>query len=334
MNDLMNILVTGGTGYIGSHMVRVLARKGIRPVVLDSLEHGHKASIPDQIPLVVGNVGDKETVLRILQEYTIDAVIHFAGYLLVEESVRDPIKYMVNNIIRPVSLLEAMEEAGVRYLIFSSTAAVYGFPEVVPIPEDHPKNPVSPYGVSKLSFEHLLSVYSRKKTIQSISLRYFNACGASLDGEYGEAHDPETHIIPLAIKTAMGHRKEFFLYGTDYETRDGTCERDYIHIEDLCSAHLVALDALANGHQTDVFNVATGRGITNKEVVEAIKNITQRDFPVIKKPRRPGDPNILVANPQKIMTTFGWKPQYSDIQTIVSSAWKWHTTHPHGYEHV
>ncbi|MCX8008438.1 MAG: UDP-glucose 4-epimerase GalE [Patescibacteria group bacterium] len=330
----MRILVTGGAGYIGSHMVRMLEKKNIYTVVLDSLEHGHQAAIPQNIPCIVGNVGDGDLVKEILHDHAIDAVIHFAGYLLVEESVKDPVKYMVNNIIRPVAILEAMEEAGVKYFIFSSTAAVYGFPQIVPIPEDHPKNPVSPYGISKLSFEYLLSVYSRKQTIRSISLRYFNACGASLDGNHGEAHDPETHIIPLALKTAMGKRKEFFLYGTDYETRDGTCERDYIHIEDLCEAHLLAWDALAAGHQTDIFNVGTGRGVTNKEVVSEVKRITGKDFSVLEKPRRPGDPSVLVADSKRIMKELGWKPQHSDIETIITSAWKWHTTHPHGYENV
>lgn len=329
----MKILVTGGAGYIGSHMVRMLHAKKIETVVLDTMEYGHQEAIPSAVPVIVGNTGDRDLLNKIFSEHTIDAVIHFAAYLSVEESVKDPIKYMTNNIIRPVALLDAMEEAKVKYLIFSSTAAVYGFPSIVPIPEDHPKNPSSPYGLSKLTFEHLLHVYSKKKTIQSISLRYFNASGAALDGSHGESHNPETHIIPLAIQTAMGKRKEFYLFGTDYETRDGTCERDYIHIEDLCSAHLLSLDALINGHDTTIYNVATGVGATNKEVVQMVKKVTAKEFPVLEKTRRPGDPNILVADPKKIMTELGWKPTYSDLETIVSSAWKWHSIHPEGYDH-
>ncbi len=327
----MRILVTGGAGYIGSHMVRMLHQKNIETVVLDSLEHGHKEAIPDSVRLITGNIGDRELLDKIFAEQSYDAVIHFAAYLSVEESVKDPVKYMTNNVIRPVSILDAMEQAKVKYFIFSSSAAVYGFPSIVPIPEDHPKNPSSPYGLSKLTFEHLLHVYSRKNTIESISLRYFNACGASFDGKYGESHDPETHIIPLAINTALGKRNEFYLYGTDYETRDGTCERDYIHVEDLASAHLAALDALMNGHQTSVYNVATGKGATNKEVVNIVKKITGKDFPVLEKPRRAGDPNILVADPGKIINELGWQPQHSEIESIISSAWKWHESHPNGY---
>lgn len=329
----MKILVTGGAGYIGSHMVRMLHAKNIEAVVLDSMEFGHKEALPAGVPLVVGNTADKQLLDSIFREHTIDAVIHFAAYLSVEESVKDPVKYMKNNIVGPVSLLDAMEEAKIKYLIFSSTAAVYGFPSIVPIPEDHPKNPSSPYGLSKLAFEHLLSVYSKKKTIQSVSLRYFNASGASLDGNHGESHNPETHIIPLAIQTAMKKRKEFYLFGTDYETRDGSCERDYVHLEDLCTAHLLSLDALMNGHETTIYNVATGNGATNKEVIEMVKKVTGEDFPVFEKLRRPGDPNILVADPKKIMNELGWKPTHSDLESIVSSAWKWHSTHPEGYDH-
>jgi UDP-glucose 4-epimerase len=328
----MKILVTGGAGYIGSHMVRMLAKRNIDTVVLDSMEHGCRESLPSETTLVVGNIEDKNLIQSIFNTHRIDAVIHFAAYLCVEESVKDPIKYIINNTIRPVSLLECMEEAGVKYIIFSSSASVYGFPSVIPIPEDHPKNPVSPYGLSKLSFEYLLSVYSRKKTIESISLRYFNACGASLDGKHGEAHEPETHIIPLAIQTAMGQRSEFYLYGTDYHTRDGSCERDYIHNEDLCAAHLLALDALMNGHITTVYNVATGKGATNREIIASVKKTTGSDFSVIEKPRRMGDPDVLVADPAKIHKELGWKPKYSDLETIIQSAWKWHRSHPEGYK--
>lgn len=327
----MKLLVTGGAGYIGSNMVRMLVKKNIDVVVLDSMEHGHKEAIPSTVPLVVGNTGDRDLLNKVFSDHKIDAVIHFAAYLSVEESVKDPIKYMTNNVVRPVSLLDTMEEFGVKYLIFSSSAAVYGFPTIVPIPEDHPKNPSSPYGLSKLVFEYLLGVYSRKKTIQSVSLRYFNASGAALDGMNGEAHDPETHIIPLAIQAATGMRKEFYLFGTDYQTRDGSCERDFIHIEDLASAHLLALDALMNGHETTSYNVATGNGVTNKEVVNAVEKVTGKKISLIEKSRRPGDPNILVADPKKIMSDLHWKPEYSNLESIIASAWKWHQGHPNGY---
>ena len=327
----MNILVTGGAGYIGSHMVRMLVDRGHTPIVLDSLEYGHKEAIPKGVPLVVGNVKDKETLDPIFAKYAIEAVIHFAGYLMVEESVREPIKYMRNNVIYPVTLLNVMCDNKIDKIIFSSSAAVYGNPQKVPIPEDHSKNPTSPYGLSKWCFEELLRVFREDSGIRSISLRYFNACGAALDGSHGEDHSPETHIIPVAIRTALGKQKEFYLYGTDYPTRDGSCLRDYIHVEDLAEAHLLALDALSHGHKTDVYNLATGEGTTNKEVVATVKKVTEVDFAVRESARRAGDPHSLVADSTRFKKEFGWKPKYSDIKTIVSSAWKWHKNHPDGY---
>lgn len=327
----MNILVTGGAGYIGSNMVRMLVARGYSPVVVDSLEYGHRESLPVKVPLIVGNIKDKKTLDPIFSKYRIAAVIHFAGYLMVEESVRDPIKYMENNIIAPMTLLAVMQEHGVDTIIFSSSAAVYGNPTVIPIPESHAKNPTSPYGLSKWCFEELLRVTDYQRHTRSISLRYFNACGASLDGANGEAHSPETHIIPVAIRAAMGGQKEFLLYATDYPTRDGSCLRDYIHIEDLAEAHLLALDALSHGHKTDVYNLATGEGTTNKEMVAAVKKATGVDFPVREVGRRAGDPHSLVADSTRFKNEFKWQPKYSDIETIVSSAWKWHKNHPNGY---
>jgi UDP-glucose 4-epimerase len=327
----MNILVTGGAGYIGSNMVRHLVARRHTPIVLDSLEYGHKQAIPEDVPLIVGNVKDKETLVPVFSKQKIDAVIHFAGYLMVEESVREPIKYMRNNVIYPVTLLNVMREFKVDKIIFSSSAAVYGNPEKIPIPEDHPKNPSSPYGLSKWCFEELLRVFHHDTGVRSISLRYFNACGAALDGANGEDHNPETHIIPVAIRTALGKQKEFFLFGTDYPTRDGSCLRDYIHIEDLAEAHLLALSALATGHETDVYNLATGDGTTNKEMVAEVKKVTGVDFPVEESARRAGDPHSLVADPTKFKKEFGWNPKYSDIHSIVSSAWQWHKNHPNGY---
>lgn len=326
----MNILVTGGAGYIGSHMARMLVSRGVNVTVLDSMEYGHKEAVPDGARLVVGNIADRKILDNCFSK-PVDAVIHFAGYLLVEESVREPVKYFRNNVIAPITLLEAMAGANVRRIIFSSSAAVYGNPVTVPIPEDHPKNPESPYGLSKWCFEELLRVFDKSEQIRSISLRYFNASGASLDGKHGEAHMVETHIIPLAIRTAMGREKEFSLFGTDYPTRDGSCERDFIHIEDLCEAHVLALDALMNGHKTDAYNVATGNGSTNMELVAQVKKTSGVDFPVIKKGRRAGDPGILVADPTKIKNEFGWNPKHSDLSSIIESAWKWHRSRPDGY---
>lgn len=327
----MNILVTGGAGYIGSHMVRLLTHEKKGTItVLDSLEHGHKEAIPENVRLVIGNIGDKDTLEKVFSEGHFDAVMHFAAYIFVEESVREPIKYFRNNLISPLLLLETMEKFEVKKCIFSSTAAVYGYPQTVPIPEDHPKLPESPYGLSKWNFEQLLAIFDRRNIIRSICLRYFNASGASLDGVHGEAHKPETHLIPRAIAAASGGN-EFKLYGSDYKTRDGSCERDYIHVEDLTRAHIVALDALMNGHKSDIFNVGTGKGITNKEVIEEVKKQTKKDFSVSQSARRAGDPNILVADPTKIMKAFSWKPAFSDLPTIVSTAVKWHTSHPNGY---
>ncbi len=327
----MKILVTGGAGYIGSHMSRMLARYGHQPIVLDTLEFGHPEALPKEAKLIVGNVGDKDVVGRIFREHTIDGVMHFAGYLQVEESMRLPIKYMKNNVVAPIVLLEAMKDAGVLRIIFSSTAAVYGNPIKVPIPEDHRKEPVSPYGLSKWAFEELLRVYDRSFGMKSISLRYFNAAGAALDGSHGEVHAPETHLIPLACLAALGVGKGFAIYGIDYDTPDGTALRDFIHIEDLCEAHVLALDALFNGHGSDVYNVGTGKGVSVKEVVKAVTQAAGTDVRARQAPRRAGDPAVLVSNPQKITNEFGWQPKHSDIETIVGSALSWHKSHPKGY---
>ncbi len=312
-------------------MVRMLASTGHHVVVLDTMEFGHIAAIPSELKIARSDIVDQAALENIFSQDRIEAVIHFAGYISVEQSVRDPKRYFHNNLVSPITLLETMEAHHVDKIIFSSTAAVYGNPQQVPIPEDHPKNPTSPYGLSKWCFEMYLSLYDRKKSIRSISLRYFNASGASLDGNYGEAHKPETHIIPLGLQAAA-EKKEFFLYGSDYPTRDGSCVRDYIHIEDLCNAHLLALDALGNGHGSDIYNVGTGVGITNKEVIAQIKKETGVDFPVTIKERRAGDPAELVADPAKLKKEFNWSPKYSDIATVVASAWKWHKSHPNGYK--
>lgn len=328
----MNFLVTGGAGYIGSNMSRLLHAKGHTVHVLDTLECGYKESLPAGIHLIVGNLGDSDVLNEIFSKESIDAVIHFAGYISVPESVKYPRKYFENNVSTPVALLESMEQHSIKHIIFSSTAAVYGWPQTIPIPENHLKKPTNPYGLSKWCFEELLKYYDQKGTIRSITLRYFNAAGASFDGNFGESHSPETHIIPLAIATALGKRESFMLYGTDYPTRDGSCERDYIHVEDLGTAHLAALDALRNNHETTVYNVGTGKGVTNREVVEKVKRVTGVNFQVKEEARRQGDAHVLVADPSRLMSELGWKPTHSDIDTIIESAWKWHKNHPEGYK--
>lgn len=315
-------------------MVRMMCRDGkMQPIVLDTLENGHTESIPSSVKLYKGSTADNELLEKIFMEQTIDAVIHFAAYLRVEESVENPIKYMRNNTIGPVALLDTMEKVGCKYLVFSSTAATYGSPQHIPIAEDHPKNPESPYGTSKLAFEHLLNVYDRKSSIRSISLRYFNAAGSEMDGSHGEAHKVETHIIPRAIQAAMNDQP-FMLFGTDYATRDGTCERDYIHVDDLCTAHLLAISALLSGKKTNVYNVATGNGVTNKELITELARVLGKPISIIERPRRPGDPDRLVADPSRIMKELHWKPLHSDLPTILRSAVAWHTTHPNGYDNT
>jgi UDP-glucose 4-epimerase len=327
----MKFLVTGGAGYIGSNMSRMLVREGHDVVVLDTLEYGHTSALPVNATFVKGDVGDKEIVSDIFAGHAIDGVLHFAGYISVEESTKNPIRYMQNNLIAPTVLLECMKDAGSPPIIFSSTAAVYGMPEMVPIPETHPINPLSTYGLSKWNFEQLLAVYEKLAGIRSVTLRYFNACGGAMDGSNGESHVPETHLIPLACQTALGKRKEFYIYGTDYDTPDGTAVRDYIHIEDLCNAHLKVMDALVHGHKSDVYNVGTGIGASVSEVVSLVKKISGKDFTVVEKERRSGDSPELVADPTKLMKEFGWKPTHSALSEIIESAWKYHETHPNGY---
>lgn len=327
----MTILITGGAGYIGSHMTRMLSSRGYKTVVLDTLEYGHTEALPKETTFIKGNVADKKIVTDIFEKYTIDGVMHFAGYLQVEESVRFPIKYMQNNVIGPTALLDVMREARVNKIIFSSTAAVYGTPHIIPIPEDHPKNPISPYGLSKWAFEELLHVYDHSYNLRSICLRYFNAAGASLDGNNGEMHQNETHLISLACKTALGLRDSFSVYGTDYDTPDGTAVRDFIHVEDLCEAHILAMEALGTNHFGGVFNVGTGIGTSVQQVLDVIRHEAGHEFSIKKEGRRAGDPANLVSDPSKIMKEFGWKPKYSDIETIVKTAYTWHKNHPKGY---
>ena len=318
----MKILVTGGAGYIGSFMTGHLLDIGHKVVVADSLENGHKEAVDKRAKLVVGNLRNEEFLKSILRD-EFDVVIHFAGYIAVGESMKDPGKYFRNNTFVAQQLLEEMKEREIKNIIFSSTAAVYGNPVQVPIPENHPKNPTSPYGQSKLMTEQLLEWYQQIYGISYVALRYFNACGAALDGSLGEAHNPETHIVPNAINAALEDTR-FNLFGNDYKTPDGTCVRDYIHVNDLIKAHVLAMEKLQKEKGGYAYNVGTGMGYSNKHVLEMVKEVSGVDFKVVVQPRRAGDADELVADPVKIQQELGFSPKHSDLKTIIDSAWKWH----------
>lgn len=319
----MNILVTGGAGYIGSFMTRVLINRGDEVTVLDNLERGHKNAVDSRAKLVEGNILNVSLASEVFSKNKFDAVIHFAGLISMEESVTNPDLYFENNVQGSQNIIETMLKNSVNKIIFSSTAGVYGNPQKIPIPEDHPKNPENPYGESKLRVEKLLESYRQDHNLNFVSLRYFNAAGASLDGGMGEAHDPETHIIPLAIKAALLDQ-EFYLYGTDYNTPDGTCVRDYIHVLDLVEAHLLALDKLNRGNGGVFYNVGTGKGFSNREVIEMVKKISGINFKVKERERRSGDSEVLIADPVKINKELRFEPKYSDLETIIRTAWEWH----------
>ncbi|MDE3090360.1 MAG: UDP-glucose 4-epimerase GalE [Chloroflexota bacterium] len=326
----MRVLVTGGAGYIGSQMVRQLVEHQIDVVVVDSLENGHRAAVAPGIPLMVGNIGDETFLRQVFARPPFDAVMHFAGYIEMKESMGNPAKYFRNNVAHTNQLLDAMVKANVKRFVFSSSAGVYGDPSQVPIPEYHRTLPTNPYGESKLMVEKMLAWYDAAHDMRSISLRYFNASGAMLDGTFGEDHPGESHIIPLALKAARLNQP-FPLFGDDYPTRDGTCIRDYIHIIDLCDAHLCALNALMEGHATTAYNVGIGRGYSNREIARGAQEISGIDFPIQIAPRRPGDASESVADSSRLREELGWAPRYSDLKTIVGSAWKWHQSHPNGY---
>jgi UDP-glucose 4-epimerase len=329
----MHVLVTGGAGYIGSHTVKELLRSGYRVTVLDNLSRGHRAVVRvlAGAEFVWGDIADRELVVGLVRSRGIQAVLHFAALSLVGESVAEPSLYYHNNVVRSLSLLEAVREAGVPYFIFSSTAAVYGEPVNVPIEEDHPLVPTNPYGATKLSFEEALRWYGTAYGLKYIILRYFNAAGADPEGELGEDHQPETHLIPLVLQAALGLRPKVTIFGTDYPTPDGTCVRDYIHVTDLAAAHVLALRALEGGLPPGVYNLGNERGYSVREVVEVARRVTSRDFPVVEGDRRPGDPAVLVASSRRIREELGWRPRYGDLETILRTAWEWHRRHPEGY---
>jgi UDP-arabinose 4-epimerase len=321
-----NILVTGGAGYIGSHTCKALAAAGQCPIALDSLVHGHRWAVRWG-PLVEADLADREPLEQVLRDYEIDAVVHFAGYAYVGESMGDPARYFRNNFANTLNLLEAMRATGVNCIVFSSTCATYGVPETVPITEASPQRPVNPYGESKLMVERALAWLATAHGLQWMALRYFNAAGADPDGEIGEDHDPETHLIPLAIETALGHRAELAIFGTDYPTADGTAVRDYVHVADLADAHLRALAHLGAGGACGALNLGTGAGHSVREVVAAVERVSTREVRTRDCPRREGDPPILIAAAGRAREVLGWQPQCSSLEQIVETAWRWHSRH-------
>lgn len=319
----MSILIVGGAGYIGSQTAKLVAQEGHRPVVLDNLVYGHRWAVKWG-PLVEGDLADKVLIDRVLKEHQVTAVIHFAAYAYVGESVTNPRKYFQNNVVNTLNLLDAMVDNGVRDIVFSSTCATYGEPVRVPIAEDHPQSPVNPYGESKLMVEKMLHWYQGAYGVRYAALRYFNAAGADPDGEIGEDHEPESHLIPLAIEAALGRRAGLDIYGTDYPTADGTAIRDYIHVADLGGAHLLALDRLRKGTDVVKLNLGTGTGHTVRQVITAVEKATGRRVPAREVGRRAGDPPALVADARQANQLLGWKPKYSSIDTIVEHAVRWH----------
>lgn len=317
-----NILVTGGAGYIGSHTCKFLHQKGYNPIVLDNLVYGHRSSVKWGI-LVEGDVRDNIILNQIFSQYKPLAVIHFAAFAYVGESVINPGKYYENNVSGTITLLEAMRRYHCKQLVFSSTCATYGNPSFLPINEEHPQQPINPYGRSKLMIEQILADYSEAYGMAFVALRYFNAAGADLDGEIGEDHTPETHLIPLVIDAALGRQPSIKIFGTDYPTNDGTAIRDYIHVADLAEAHFKALDLLATEKKSQIFNLGTGNGTSVQEIVNAVKRLAGKEIPVEYVARRPGDPPELIASAQKAKITLGWEPKHSDVYTMIESAWKW-----------
>jgi UDP-glucose-4-epimerase GalE len=323
------VLVTGGAGYIGSHAAKALQRAGYRVVVFDNLVAGHRAAVKYGT-LVTGDITDLAAVRHALRAHEIIAVMHFAAFLDVGESVREPAKYYRNNVIGALTVLEAMAAEAVKFLVFSSTCATYGEPVETPIAETHPQRPINSYGESKLAVERALPHFDRAYEIRSIALRYFNAAGADPDGEIGEDHSPEIHVIPRAIDAATGGER-LTVFGDDYPTPDGTCLRDYVHVADLAEAHLRALEALVETGRSGAYNLGTGHPHSVREVIDAVARVTGRQVPWARGPRRPGDPAVLYATPHKAQRELHWTARMPDLDTIVGTAWQWHSTHPHGY---
>lgn len=325
----MAVLVTGGAGYIGSITVELLAAGGEDVVVLDNLDRGHRGAVAPEIPFYNGAISDRALVAKIAREHKLESCVHFAALAYVGESVTDPARYFRNNVAEGIALLDALLEAGVKRLVFSSTAATYGEPQQVPIPEDHPKLPTNPYGWSKYTMERILESYDVAYGFKFIALRYFNAAGATRD--HGEDHTPESHLIPNVLRAASGRLPHVSVFGNDYPTPDGTCVRDYIHVIDLATAHILALKHLRGGGGSDAFNLGTGHGFSVMEVIETARRVTGRPIKADFGPRRAGDPSRLIASSEKAKRILGWKPAHEDLADIVTSAWNWMQAHPNGY---
>ncbi|HML73468.1 MAG TPA: UDP-glucose 4-epimerase GalE [Anaerohalosphaeraceae bacterium] len=325
----MKVLVCGGAGYIGSNMTELLSRQGHSPVVFDNLSKGHRAAI-QKAEFVQGDFGDFDFTVEVLKKHKIEAVMHFAAFIEVGESVDQPLRYYENNVSKTRTLLAAMEAAGVQKFVFSSTAAVYGMPDRIPITEDTAKCPINPYGETKWAVERMCHFQSQTGRLRYAVLRYFNACGAGFNATRGEDHNPESHLIPLIIQAAMGKRDNIKIFGSDYPTPDGTCVRDYIHVEDLAKAHLLALARL-DSETEQVYNLGNGKGYTVRQVIDCVRKVSGKEFKVIEAGRRPGDPPVLTADASKARSVLGWKTDYPELEKIVESAWKFHTANPNGY---
>jgi len=319
------ILVTGGAGYIGSHALLALQRAGYEVVVLDNLSNGHRELVEKlQVKLIVGDTGDRPLLDHLFNTHEIAAVMHFAAYIAVGESVTDPAKYYRNNVVGTLTLLEAMVAASIQKFVFSSTCALYGVPKIVPIPEDHPQAPISPYATTKWMVERILADFDTAYDLEAVRFRYFNAAGADPTGLLGEDHIPETHLIPLVLLAALDQQKSISILGTNYPTPDGTCIRDYIHVTDLAAAHVLGLQYLLNGGDSTVFNLGNGTGFSVRQVIETAKQITGRDIKVVESDRRAGDPPVLVGSSDKARKVLGWQPQYPNLEEILAHAWQWH----------
>ncbi len=325
----MKILVAGGAGYIGSNMAAMLKAEGFEPVVFDNLSKGHRAAVGD-VEFICGDLADYELLVDTLSKYKIEAVMHFAAFIEVGESAAEPIKYYQNNVSNTQNLLSAMEKTGVEKFIFSSTAAVYGMPKKVPITEEAPKEPVNPYGQTKLAIERMCYWQMMAGKLRYATLRYFNAAGAGSNCRLGEDHRPESHLIPLTIQAAMGRRSNIKIFGTDYPTADGTCIRDYIHIEDLCRAHLLALKRLETENEL-VYNLGNGKGYSVREVIETVRKVSGKDFEVVESGRRAGDAPVLTSDATKAQKELGWETRYPELEKIVATAWEFHNKYPNGY---
>ena len=327
----MTVLVLGGAGYIGSHTVYALIEKGEDVVIIDNLETGYIEAVHPQARFYQGDIRDRDFVDSVLDKEKIDAVIHFAANSLVGESMTNPLKYYDNNVNGTKVLLQSMVAHGLNKIVFSSTAATYGEPESVPILETDKTEPTNTYGETKLAMEKMFKWTDIAHGMKYVSLRYFNACGAHVSGEIGEAHSPETHLIPLVLQVPLGQREAISIYGDDYPTSDGTCIRDYIHVTDLAQAHILAVEYLMKGNDSNIFNLGNGIGFTVKEVIDVARKVTGHPIPAVITPRRTGDPAKLIASSDKAKSVLGWNPQHADLEEIISSAWKWHSAHPNGF---